>query len=45
MKNQSQRSRERRQVSLLWAWLSLLAVAGGFLLSWGFLMLLAGFAA
>ena len=44
MKTQSQLSRERRQVSLLWAWLSLLAVAGGFLLSWGFLLLLARFA-
>ena len=43
MKTQSQLSRERRQVSLLWAWLSLLAVSGGFLLSWGFLSLLARF--
>jgi hypothetical protein len=43
MKPQTQLSRERRQVSLLWAWLSLLAVTGGFLLSWGFLMLLAAF--
>ena len=45
MKTHSQLSRERRQVSLLWAWLSLLAVTGGFLLSWGFLMLLARFGA
>ena len=43
MKADSRLSRERRQVSLLWAWLSLLAVAGGFLLSWGFLVLLARF--
>ena len=43
MKTQCQLSRERRQVSLLWAWLSLLAVTGGFLLSWSFLMLLARF--